>query len=144
MQSDPNAGAIMISKSQFVFVLLVFLLTSRTFALEPKAQPPIYRPVNSADLLGGYIPNGESIEATGHAWFSDRGVFFNFNQLSARVPIRVDVANVDPEKMRRLKSTCGSPDQFSGGCWVTIRGQTGILGDRQGILARDIQVIPGQ
>jgi hypothetical protein len=134
----------MISKSQFALAVLIFLLASWSFALGPKAQPPIYRPVNSSDLLGGYIPNGEWIEATGHAWFSDKGVFFNFNQPSARVPIRVDVANVDPENVRRLTSTCGSPDQFSGGCWVTIRGETAILGDRQGILARDIQVKPRQ
>src|ERR1700674_1218301 len=129
----------MLSKSSFVFVVLIFLLTSWSFALESKAQSPIYRPVNSADLLGGYIPNGEWIEATGHAWFSDNDVFFNFNQPSARVPIRVDVAIVDPENIRRLKSECGSSDQFSGGCWITIRGQTGMLGDRQGVLARDVQ-----
>jgi hypothetical protein len=132
----------MIAKSQFVFAVLVFLLTS--FASEPKAQPQIYRPVSSADLLGGYIPNGEWIEATGHAWFSDKGVFFNFNQPSARVPIRIDVANVDSENIRRLKSECGSPDQFSGGCRVTMRGQTGLLGDRQGVVARDVQVMPRQ
>lgn len=135
----------MISKSQFVIVVLVFLLTSWSFALKPKAQSPIYRPVDSADLLGGYIPNGEWVETAGHAWFSDKGIFFNFNQPSARVPIRVDVANVDPENIRRLKSECGSPDQFSGGCRVRIRGQTGMLGDhRQGILARDVEVIPRQ
>jgi len=134
----------MISKSQFVFGVLVFFLTSLSFALEPKAQPPIYRPVNSSDLLGGYIPNGEWIETAGHAWFSDKGVFFNVNQPSAHVPIRVYVANVDPENSRRLKSVCGSPNQFSGGCRVTIRGQTGMLGDRQGLLARDVQVIPRQ
>jgi hypothetical protein len=132
----------MISKSRFAFVALVFLLTSSNFALETKAQSPIYRPVESADLLGGYIANGEWIETTGHAWFSDKGVFFNFNQPSARVPIRVDVANVDPGNIGRLKSECGSKDQFSGGCWVTIRGQTGMLGDRQGIFARDVRVMP--
>ena len=138
----------MMSKSQFV---LVFLLTSWGLALELKAQSPTYRPVNSGDLLGGYILNGERIEATGHVWFSDKGVFFNLNLPSARVPMLVDVANVDPENIRRLKSTCGSPDQFSGGCRVTIRGQVGRLDHRQdivmqdqGILARDIQIIPRQ
>jgi hypothetical protein len=120
-------------------------------AFELKPQAPTYRPVNSADLLGGYIPNGEWIEATGHVWFSDKGVFFNFNLVSARVPMLVDVANVDPENIHRLKSTCGSPNQFSGGCWATIRGQVGRLNKRQnivaqdrGILARDIQVTPKQ
>jgi hypothetical protein len=144
----PRAARTMMSKSQFV---LVFLLTSWGFALELKAQSPMYRSVNSADLLGGYIPNGEWIEATGHVWFSDKGVFFNFNLPSARVPMLVDVANVDPENIRRLKSTCGSPDQFSGGCRATIRGQVGRLDHRQdilmqdqGILARDIQIIPRQ
>jgi hypothetical protein len=77
----PRAARTMMSKSQFV---LVFLLTSWGFALELKAQSPMYRSVNSADLLGGYIPNGEWIEATGHVWFSDKGVFFNFNLPSAR------------------------------------------------------------
>ena len=33
-------------------VMLVLVLTSWGFALELKAQSPIYRPVNSADLLG--------------------------------------------------------------------------------------------
>ena len=135
----------MTSKSQFVFVVLVFLLTSWSLALKLKAQSAIYRPIESADLLGGYIPNGESVETTGHAWFSDKGIFFNFNRPSARVPMGIDVANVDPENIRRLQPECGSPDQFRGGCWVRIRGQTGMLGDhRQGILARDVQVIPRQ
>jgi hypothetical protein len=121
------------------------------FGLELRAQSPTYRPVNSADLLGGYILDGEWIETTGHVWFSDKGVFFNLNLASARVSMLVDVANVDPENIRRLKSTCGSPDQFSGGCRVTIRGQVGRLDHRQdiptqhqGILARDIQVLPRQ
>jgi hypothetical protein len=147
----PFAARTMTSKSQFVLVVLIFLLTSWGFALELKAQPPTYRPVNSADLLGGYIPDGEWIEATGHVWFSDKGVFFNFNLPSARVPMLVDVANVDPENIRRLKSACGSPDQFSGGCLATIRGQVGrldhrqdILAQDQGIRARDIQVLPRQ
>ena len=139
------AARTMTSKSQFVLVVLVFLLTSKGFALELKAQSPTYRPVNSADLLGGYIPNGEWIETTGHVWFSDKGVFFNLNPTSARVSMLVDVANVDPGNIRRLKSTCGSPDQFSGGCQVTIRGQVGRLDTQhQGIRARDIQVIPRQ
>ena len=144
----PLAARAMMSKWQFGFVVLVFLLTSCGFAFELKAQSPIYRPVSSADLLGGYILNGEWIETTGHVWFSDKGVFFNFNLPSARVPMLVDVANVDLENIRRLKSTCGSPDQFSGGCRVTIRGQVGRLDNRQdilaqdqGIFARDIQVI---
>ena len=149
--ASPLAARTMTSKSQFVLVVLVFLLTSWGFALELKAQSPTYRPVNSADLLGGYILDGEWIETTGHVWFSDKGVFFNLNLASARVSMLVDVANVDPENIRRLKSTCGSPDQFSGGCRVTIRGQVGRLDHRQdiftqhqGILARDIQVLPRQ
>jgi hypothetical protein len=149
--ASPLAARTMTSKSQFVLVVLVFLLTSWGFALELKAQSPTYRPVNSADLLGGYILDGEWIEATGHVWFSDKGVFFNLDLASARVPMLVDVANVDPENIRRLKSTCGSPDQFSGGCRVAIRGQVGRLDNRQdilmqhqGILARDIQVLPRQ
>ncbi len=129
----------MTSKSQFVSLLV---LASWSLTLQPMAQAPSYRPVSSGDLLGGYVPNGEWIEVTGHAWVSDKGVFFNFNQPSARFPMRVDIANVDAEHSRRLNSECGSLDQFRGGCWVTIRGQTGLLGDRQGILARDVEVTP--
>ena len=108
----------MISKFQFAFVVLVFVLTSSSFASGPKAQPATYSPVNGSDLLGGYIPNGTWIEVTGHAWFSEQGIFFNVAQPSARVPIRIDVANVDPENIRRMKAECGSPDQFRGGCRV--------------------------
>jgi len=132
----------MISKSQFVFMVLVFLLTSWN-ASGSKAQPAIYSPVNGSDLLGGYISNGTWIEVTGHAWFSEQGIFFNVNRPSARVPIRIDVANVDPENIRRMKSECGSPDQFRGGCRVAVRGQTGTVGDRQGILATEVQIVPG-
>jgi hypothetical protein len=53
-------------------MLLVFALTSLGFVVGLfgfvvglKAESPIYRPVNSADLLGGYILNGEWIEVTG-------------------------------------------------------------------------------
>jgi hypothetical protein len=141
--SSPLAARTMRSKSQCVLLVLVFLLTTWGFGLELKAQSPTYRPINSADLLGGYILDGEWIETTGHVWVSDKGVFFNLNLPSARAPMPVDVANVDPENIRRLKSTCGAPDQFSGGCQVTMRGQVGRLDTRhQGILARDIQIIP--
>jgi hypothetical protein len=109
-----------------------------------RAQSAIYRPVNGTDLVGGYIPNKESVEVAGHVWFSDHGVFFNVNKLSARVPIRVDVSNVDPKGIRRLKSTCESADQFSGGCWATIRGEVAVLDGRKGILAKDVQVTPRQ
>jgi hypothetical protein len=143
--ASPLAARTMTSKSQCVLLVLVFFLTTWGFGLELKAQSPTYRPVNRADLLGGYILDGEWIETTGHVWFSDKGVFFNLNLPSARAPMLVDVANVDPENIRRLKSTCGSPDQFSGGCQVTIRGQVGRLDTRhQGILARDIQIMPKQ
>jgi hypothetical protein len=131
----------MTSKSQFVFLLV---LASWSLTSQPRAQAPIDRPVSSGDLLGGYVPNGEWIEVTGHAWISDKGMFFNFNQPSARFPMRVDIANVDPEHSRRLNSECHSLDQFRGGCWVTIRGQTGLLGDRQGIFARDVEITPKQ
>jgi hypothetical protein len=149
--ASPLAARTRTSKSQFVLVVLVFLLTGWGFGLELKAQSPTYRPVSNADLLGGYILDGEWIETAGHVWFSDKGVFFNLNLASARVQMLVDVANVDPENIRRLKSTCESSDQFSGGCRVTIRGQVGRLDHRQdiltqdqGILARDIQIIPRQ
>jgi hypothetical protein len=139
-------------------MLLVFALTSLGFVVGLfgfvvglKAESPIYGPVNSADLLGGYILNGEWIEVTGHVWFSEKGVFFNFNLASARVPMLVDVANVDPENIRLLKSTCASPNQFSGGCWATLRGQVGnldhqrdIVAQDRGILATHIQVTPRQ
>jgi hypothetical protein len=135
----PQGGGTMTSKSQFVFLLV---LASWSLTSQPRAQAPIDRPVSSGDLLGGYVPNGEWIEVTGHAWVSDKGMFFNFNQPSARFPMRVDIANVDPEHSRRLNSECRSLDQFHGGCRVTIRGQTGLLGDRQGIFARDVEITP--
>jgi hypothetical protein len=114
------------------------------WAIAARAQAPNYRLVYSADLVSGHIADGEWIETAGHVWFSDTGVFFAVNQPSARVPIRVDIANIDPETIRQLKSTCGSPDQFSGGCWVAIRGQTGSINDRKGILASDIRLEPKQ
>ena len=132
-------------------MMLVFALTSFGFVADLKAESPVYRPVNSADLLGGYIPNGEWIEVTGHVCFSDKGVFFNFNLASARVPMLVDVKNVDSENTHWLTSTCASANQFSGGCWATVCGQVGKLDRRadivaqdRGILARDIQVTPRQ
>jgi len=113
----------MTSKSQFVFLLV---LASWSLTSQPRAQAPIDRPVSSGDLLGGYVPNGEWIEVTGHAWVSDKGMFFNFNQPSARFPMRVDIANVDPEHSRRLNSECRSLDQFRGGCWfATWRRDSG-------------------
>src|SRR5262245_26935973 len=94
-------------------MMLVFALTSFGFVIDLKAESPVYTPVNSADLLGGCIPNGEWIEVRGHVWFSDKGVFFNFNLASARVPMLIDVQNVDPENIHRVTSTCASANQFS-------------------------------
>ncbi len=98
-----------------------------------------YRQVSSSDLVGGYIGNGEWVETRGHLWFSDAGVFFAVNVPSARAPIPVDVANLSPEAIARLKASCSAPNQFSGGCQSTIRGQTAIIGARQGVIAREIQ-----
>jgi hypothetical protein len=119
---------------------MLLALTGTAFAMEQDASAPVYRPVNSADLLGGYIRDGEWIETSGHVWFTDAGIFFNFNRVSARFPMRIDARHADPLEVQRLRSECSSPDQFEGGCWMVIRGQTGKVGGRQGIFAREMRI----
>jgi hypothetical protein len=121
---------------------MLLALAGATFAMGPDAAAPVYRPVNSAELLGGYIPDGEWIETSGHVWFTDAGIFFNFNRVSARYPMRVDIGHADPIEVHRLRSECSSPGQFEGGCWMVIRGQTGKVGDRRGIFAREMRIAP--
>jgi hypothetical protein len=64
---------IMMPKLECGFAIAVSFLTSHSLVSPSEAQAPIYVAVNSDDLLGGYIPDGEWIEVTGHSWFSDKG-----------------------------------------------------------------------
>ena len=106
------------------------------------AEPAKYRPVSSADVIQGYVAAGEWIETAGHVWVSAEGVFLAFNQPSAMPALRIDVANVSPEALGRLKTDCSTKNQFSGGCRATIRGQTQRVGDGRGIMAWDIRHEP--
>ena len=133
----------MTSVTKAVFAVLI-LITCRSFVPMTGAQSPSYEKVESGKVLAGKIPNGVWIETTAYTWFTDRGAIFNFNQPSAGVPMSIDVAGFAPENVRQLRSQCGAGDGLSGGCWAKIRGQTVKLGGRQGILAREIQVITKQ
>ena len=103
------------------------------------SQPQTYRVVTSSQLLGGSVPSGERVEVVGHAWFSGDSAYLNVNVPSARFPMRVDISGVDGEESLRFKSACHAPDQFRGGCRTRIRGRTEKIGERQGIVAVQIQ-----
>jgi hypothetical protein len=106
------------------------------------AQQPAYKQVSSGEIIQGYVPDGEWVETNGHFWLSPGGIFLNFNLPSAMVPLRIDVANVSPDSVSRLKAECSAPRQFDGGCNAVVRGQVGMVGNRKGIMAREIEILP--
>jgi hypothetical protein len=107
-----------------------------------QAPAQVYKGVGSNDIILGYVPDGEWVETTGHAWQSPDGVFLNFNRASAMVPLRIDIANVAPDSIARLKAECSAPRQFDGGCNAVVRGQVTTVGGGKGIMAREIQIRP--
>jgi hypothetical protein len=107
-----------------------------------QAPAQVYKRTGSNEIIQGYVPDGEWVETTGHAWQSPHGVFLNFNLPSAMVPLRIDIANVAPDSVARLKAECSAPRQFDGGCDAVVRGQVTTIGGRKGIVAREIQIRP--
>jgi hypothetical protein len=131
----------MLALRDFRLPVFAILFAALGFAWEPNAQTEMYKRVPIGDLLGGSMANGEWVETSGHAWINDEGVFVSIKAPSAVFWIRVDITHVSAEDSGRLKSMCSALNKFSGGCHVTIRGQTAILRNRQGIVATEIRVI---
>jgi hypothetical protein len=123
-----------LSASAIVFGLIVGA------ASQVRAQ--VHKDVGSNDIILGYVPDGEWVETTGHAWQSPDGVFLNVNRPSAMVPLRIDIANVAPDSVARFKAECSAPRQFEGGCDAVVRGQVTTVRGGKGILARELHIGP--
>ena len=123
-------------KSRSALAGVLFALAGHSLALEP----PYYRPVYCGDVLAGYVRDGDSVEIEAHAWINDAGMSFNADYISARVPMRIDVANFSDDTIRRLKADCGAKDQFLGGCRVILRGQPVHRGDRQVFVGIEVEI----
>ncbi|MGC1863956.1 MAG: hypothetical protein WA733_23270 [Methylocystis sp.] len=90
----------------------------------------------------GYVPLGTLVETRGHLWyFRQAGVFLNVNAASARYPLVIDVTAVSAEQRKSL-SVCLAPDGsfWGGGCSALIRGKTGLINERRGIFAHEIEI----
>jgi hypothetical protein len=119
----------------------VFLLVLAAGAA-PQAQQPTYERFSSGEIIQGYVPDGEWVETSGHFWISPSGIFLNFNLPSAMAPLLIDVANVAPDSVSQLRAECSASRQFDGGCPAVVRGQVGLVGNRKGIMAREIEILP--
>ena len=120
--------------ARFIFAAFALLAPS----LAALSQPQTYRTIGVDDLVDARVPEGESVEAAGHAWFTGDAAYISFNQASARGGVRVDIAQVGPEESQRFQSLCRSPDQFRDGCWARMRGRIGRVGDQQSLVATEI------
>jgi hypothetical protein len=105
------------------------------------AQAPTYKPVG-VPIAG--VSVGEFVEAKGYAWITPGGsrAFVNFNEPSARVPTSVDLTNVPVEVLNRFKAECSKLPRFPGGCAVIMRGQTGMIENKIGLFAHEIEILP--
>jgi hypothetical protein len=105
------------------------------------SQSVVYRNVYSGDIMMGYVPLGTLVETRGHLWyFRQAGVFLNVNAASARYPLVIDVTAVSAEQRKSLP-LCLAPDgSWSGGCAALIRGKTGLINERRGIFADEIEI----
>ena len=130
----------MIARSRVFAAPVIVLALVAGATLQVRAQ--VHKKVGSNDIILGYVPEGEWVETTGHAWHSASGVFLNFNRPSASVPLRIDIANVAPDSVARFKAECSAPRQFDGGCDAIVRGQVTKVGGEKGIAAREIQIRP--
>jgi hypothetical protein len=109
-------------------------------AEQPK--PRTYKQVDTYSIGRGNVPIGEWIEVKGHAWFTEQGGRFNRAWASAAYPISVDVSRLETELVRRLSAECPSmpASRLAGGCEVVLRGQIGMVGDRHGIVATEVEI----
>lgn len=121
-------------------VLCVLLCDTR--AMAEQSAPRTYKRVDTYSISSGRVPIGEWIETKGHAWFAEQGGRFNFNQVSAAYPISIDVSRLEIELVRRLSAECPSKPEsrLAGGCEAVIRGQIGMVGDRRGIFATEVEI----
>jgi hypothetical protein len=130
------------SRPTLVFgaVLSVLLCDARAMAEQP--EPRTYKHVDTYSIGQGYVPIGEWIEVKGHAWFTEQGGRFNLTWASAAYPISVDVSRLETELVRRLSAECPSirGSLLGGGCEVVMRGQIGMVGDRHGIVATEVEI----
>jgi hypothetical protein len=106
--------------------------------LPGEPPPPKYDPVNAIDLMQ-YVPDGKTIETTGHFWMRSDGALFNADRASARPAVRVDLSKCDTETIRKLRTDCTS-ERFEGGCEVIIRVETKGSRAQQVLIAHDIQI----
>jgi hypothetical protein len=129
---------IMIARPPLAALAFVFALGA---APALQAQEPVYKQIgaNSARSLA----EGLWVETRGHTWFTPGGAaFVTINQPSAMVPTRIDVTNVAPVSVGRLKAECSALNQFVDGCNAIVRGQIGMVGKEKGIIAREIEILP--
>ena len=126
----------------FAMVMLATVHSPCPIIAEPLgSQSVVYRNVYSGDIMMGYVPLGTLVETRGHLWyFRQAGVFLNVNAASARYPLLIDVTAVSAEQRKSLP-LCLAPDgSWSGGCAALIRGKTGLINERRGIFADEIEI----
>ncbi|MGH6769462.1 MAG: hypothetical protein ACRECO_10640 [Xanthobacteraceae bacterium] len=122
----------------FAALAFVFALAA---APALQAQEPVYKQIGANSAR--HLAEGLWVETRGHTWLSPGGsAFVTINQPSAMVPTRVDVTNVAPASIGRLKAACSALNQFHGGCNTIVRGRIGMVGKEKGIIAREIEILP--
>jgi len=104
-------------------------------------QQRVYKPISTYQIQIGYGPNDELVEVKGYVTFSERFISLTNDPRSAAAPILIDAASLPVENRQRLQEKCHSSDQFSGGCWVTIQGQTTKRNNRQWIIATEVELL---
>ena len=104
------------------------------------AQQNVYEPINSVDVLGGYVAKGKPIETKGHFWLNADRAFFNVDRVSQRGPMSVDLSKLTSQAVQKLNAECSADNQFNGGCEVIFRGELAPTGHRQILIAQEIQI----
>ncbi|MDX2155978.1 MAG: hypothetical protein SFW09_05635 [Hyphomicrobiaceae bacterium] len=120
--------------------MLPYLLVALLVLGSANATAQPYAPTNAGEISDGYAADGARVEVGGWVWTHEQGTWLNFNQPSARPPMRVDTTGVPAEQMRRVQAECNAPTQFAGGCRATVRGVAQRQGDRAAIVAHAIAV----
>lgn len=102
------------------------LIASSAFAgwlwIAPAKSEPEFPLRDFSDIeFGDFVEY--KVEVGGWFWLRRDEAFLTANQPSARPPFSINIAALSDATQALLKTRCSSPDQFRGGCNVTVRGE---------------------
>jgi hypothetical protein len=106
-----------------------------------RAEGQDYRRVYAGDLISGYLPEGDRVQASGHLGLYQGVIEFKTDPISARAPLYIETTALPRDIAERIMRECDMAGRTVGGCSATVRGTVPPRGSRR--FAPDANVIEG-